>query len=162
VTGNLPDSHGADCACTRCKGFELGNAVALKHGAYVSVSRLQPLVAVRMAELVPLMPWLAPSDQETLHDYVIVEMRELFARRAIERVEQESQDNPLDSYVGAAGAQIDSLRRDHRAWLKLKRALRNDLGMNPLARSSMKLNAALSEDAAMRALERHLAQGEKV
>ena len=31
-------SHVAGCQCQRCRGFELGNLVGLRHGAYATLS----------------------------------------------------------------------------------------------------------------------------
>ncbi len=50
-----PSKHGPDCTCDKCVGFQPGNAVARKHGAY-AVLDLEPRageIAARLWELLP-------------------------------------------------------------------------------------------------------------
>lgn len=55
--------HGSGCSCTRCRGFEVGNDLATKHGAYVSPVRLGDRVAELATVVRELVPAYTPADE---------------------------------------------------------------------------------------------------
>jgi hypothetical protein len=59
VNGN--GTHGVDCSCTRCLGFQPGNDVALRHGVDVSPLRLSDRTMELEAAIRDAMPHYRPA-----------------------------------------------------------------------------------------------------
>jgi hypothetical protein len=70
VAEDLPElaevrSHGPDCGCTRCSGFQAGHDLSVKHGAFAAL-RLEPRARELADELRPLVPGSTASDEPSI------------------------------------------------------------------------------------------------
>lgn len=81
-----PVVHGPGCGCTRCVGFQTGNTIGLRHGAY---SRLA--LAARAAEhadtIRSLVPAAADGDDYAIAGLALIAVRLEAASVALERLD---------------------------------------------------------------------------
>jgi hypothetical protein len=123
--------HAADCQCPRCIGFQPGNTLAERHGAYASPARLSVETYALAAELAPLVPAYSESDS------VATELLALTLRR-IARAEP--------AVVAAEDAgEIETserLRREQRSWVNSATRLLDLLAMVPASRARLGLDVA--------------------
>lgn len=130
--------HGPDCTCTRCKGFEDGNVLALRHGAYAVVA-LGPRVEELADQIRELVPAYSPSDEITIRLLCLALAR-------LERSSDVTGEVPIE--------ELGRLRENERGWTNTARRLLNDLGMTPTARAGLGLAIVQAKGEALRA---HLA-----
>jgi hypothetical protein len=138
-------SHGPDCACTRCRGFEPGNDLGLRHGSYASPVRLGEEVEQLAAEIAPLVPAYRDSDGPLVQLLALVFRRIARAEPAISEAEERG-----DLEVTKA------LRSDQRGWANTATRILADLGMSPVARARLGLDVAMTHRA-LTATELHAA-----
>ena len=134
----IEQKHGPDCTCTRCVGFEDGNALALRHGAYAVVA-LGPRVEELADQIRELVPAYSPSDEITIRLLCL----------ALARLERSS-----DVAASVPIEELGRLRQDERGWTNTARRLLNDLGMTPTSRAGLGLALVQAKGEALRA---HLA-----
>jgi hypothetical protein len=134
--------HGPECPCPRCRGFQEGNAFALRHGSY-SVLQLRPRAAELAAEIRATLP--VPAAR-----YELAIQAAGAAAAQYERA--------MGALLADDVAPTDFETLDRRAvrWAKLLFTALAQLGLTPLSASKLGLNVALGTDAATRALERHV------
>lgn len=134
----IESKHGPDCTCTRCVGFEKGNALSLHHGAYAIVA-LGPRVEELADQIRELVPAYSPSDEITIRLLCL----------ALARLERSS-----DVAANVPIEELGRLRQEERGWTNTARRLLNDLGMTPTARAGLGLALVQAKGEALRA---HLA-----
>jgi hypothetical protein len=132
---NGASSHGADCSCTRCVGFQRGHEITLGHGAY-AVVKLGPRVDELAGELRELVPTYAASDEPAVRLLALTLARLERAEEALEQAE------PAD---------LGRLRQDALGWANAARRLLNDLGMTPTSRARLGLDLTRAKGEALRA-----------
>jgi hypothetical protein len=154
VTDQAAFTHGPDCGCTRCRGFQPenehrvgpGNDLAAKHGAYATVK-----LGSRVAELADRIRELVPGYAE--RDEPAVRLLCL----ALARLEASS------TAIADASApdELKRLRDDERGWANTARRYLNDLGLTPTSRAKLGLHVARARGEALRAhLEQHYGDGQ--
>lgn len=131
--------HGPECACTRCRGFQPGHELSIRHGAY-AVVRLGERTAELAAQLQELVPAYWPADS------VAVQLLALTLARA------EAAVAALESAKPGEHARLES---DLRGWVNRSAQLVNALGMTPTSRSRLRLDLALGSKT-MNQLDEHL------
>jgi hypothetical protein len=122
--------HTADCTCTRCRGFQPGHTLSLKHGAR-SVVALGPRVDELAGDLCPLVPAYTASDEPAVRLLAMTLARLERAEAALEQ---------------AAPDELGRLRQDALGWANAARRLLNDLGMTPTSRARLGLDVARTQD----------------
>jgi len=138
VPREIERKHGPGCDCTRCVGFEKGNSLPLRHGAYAVVA-LGPRVE-ELADLIrELVPAYSPSDEITIRLLCL----------ALARLERSS-----DATGKVPIEELGRLRENERGWTNTARRLLNDLGMTPTSRAGLGLALVQAKGEALRA---HLA-----
>lgn len=77
MTETLPQErvHGAGCDCLRCKGFEVGNAVAETHGAYVDPCRFDGRVTELADAYRPHLAVWCAADEPLLRMFCVTIVR---------------------------------------------------------------------------------------
>jgi hypothetical protein len=123
-------AHGEGCECVRCKGFQAGNEVAVKHGAYAT-SAISERAAQLADDVRAVMPLSSPADEFVVRALGIVLARVEAADRALAEADER----------GTTGDLL-SLRQDLRRWLALELRYAEALGLAPLARVKLGLAAA--------------------
>jgi hypothetical protein len=126
----VPAKHAEGCTCTRCRGFEPGNQVAARHGAYASELKLAPRAAEHVASIRALMPFYSEADELPIRGLAIVLVR-------VERAEA-----ALEAAADDGHADLQWLRDDLRRWLGLKLRYEEALGMPAAARGRLGLDVA--------------------
>jgi hypothetical protein len=124
--------HGPNCPCTRCRGFEPGNEVSTRHGAYATVN-LGPRVD-ELADLIrPTVPTYRSGDEVMLRVLCL----------ALTRLERsaDAQGEMKDA------TELHRLRQDERGWANTVRRYLDDLGLSPMARARLKLDVAMTSRA---------------
>ncbi len=134
----IEKKHGPDCTCTRCKGFEPGNELALRHGAYAVVA-LGPRVEELADQIRELVPAYSASDEITIRLLCLTLAR-------LERSSDVTGNVPIE--------ELGRLRENERGWTNTARRLLNDLGMTPTSRAGLGLALVQAKGEALRA---HLA-----
>lgn len=146
--------HGDGCGCTRCTGFTPGHDLSVRHGAYSNGLALKERAAELAEQIREDMPHYSNADEGMVRLLSIVEVRIEKAYAAIERAD-DAAANELSSYLGGdAGAMLERLRSDLRAWIRLARSLRGDLALGTAARGRLGLDVALAQRANEQALGR--------
>jgi hypothetical protein len=138
VPREIEQKHGPDCTCTRCVGFEKGNPLAIRHGAYAVVA-LGPRVEELADQIRELVPAYSPSDEITIRLLCLALAR-------LERSSDVAENVPIE--------ELGRLRQDERGWTNTARRLLNDLGMTPTSRAGLGLALVQAKGEALRA---HLA-----
>ena len=104
--------HGAGCPCVRCKGFQPGHELSVRHGAYSNGLALNERAEAIAEQVRADMPHYAPADEGLVRLLAITEARVERAASAIERADAAS-ENPLAGYLGGdAGQMLERLRSD--------------------------------------------------
>jgi hypothetical protein len=170
---NGSSSHGADCGCVRCRGFEQGNELgrqfkpdndlSTRHGALASAKRLanDPETIALADGIRASMPSYAASDEVTIELLAITMRRVERATAAVDVADGMIGERPLAAY-NVKGPELKALRDDLRGWIRLCASLADSLGMSPLARSRLGLNVVRARGEALRAhlLENYDGNGE--
>lgn len=141
--------HGEDCSCVRCRGFEQGNAFAVRHGGY-SLAGIGDRAAVIADEIRPTLPAYSVADEPVLLLLATTLARIERGNAAIEAVDAVSE--PLGGYLAASdeptlAPNLATLRADLRAWINAARRLANDLGLTPTSRAKLGLDIAATQRA---------------
>lgn len=118
--------HGPECACTRCRGFQPGNALSARHGAYATV-KLGPRVDELVELIRPDVPMVRPADELTIRLLAVTLAR---LERALEALE------------GGPAADMARLEADARGWVNRATSLSDKLGLNPMARARLGVDVA--------------------
>lgn len=133
--------HGPDCDCPRCVGFQPGHDLSVRHGAY-AVLQLRPRALELASEIRASLP--VPADR--------YELAIQAAAAAAARYEK-----AMAALLDADdAAEVGELDRRALGWARLLFTALGQLGLTPLSASRLGLNAALGQEAASRALERHV------
>ena len=131
--------HDEDCACNRCQGWQSGNAVSLRHGAYGTV-HLGDRAAQLAAEIRDIAPVYEDCDDYVVRLLALTLARVEAATRAIDRMDELADGgSPLAAYQSAL---YESLRRDLRGWVGTSAKLASELGLTPLARGRLGVSVA--------------------
>jgi hypothetical protein len=136
-------AHGPDCECVRCKGFEPGNAVAVKHGAYATLK-----LAPRAAEIAEYLREAMAETYQPRFEIAIQSAGPIGARY----------EAALLALVESDASQLAELDHRARGWARLWFSVLDKLGLAPLAHSKQGMNLAVGYSAAQRTLDRHLAE----
>jgi hypothetical protein len=131
--------HGPDCGCTRCRGFEKGNAVATKHGAY-AVVQLGPRVDELTDLIRPHVPGYVPGDEVGLRLLCLSIARLERSATALETV--------ADPDASAR------LRQDERGWANTVRRYLNDFRLTPASRERAGVERLVTESGEVITLRR--------
>jgi hypothetical protein len=123
--------HEPECQCTRCRGFEAGNGLSVRHGAYASPTRLSARVEEIAASLVPLVPAFEDSDGPAVKLLAL----------ALSRIERGEQAVAAAEENGDL-AKLTALRGDLRGWVNSANRLLDALGMTPTSRARLGLDLA--------------------
>ncbi len=137
-------SHGTSahldgCTCARCVGFEPGNALALRHGAYSTVY-LGKRAAQLAAEVRDTAPVYEECDEPTVRLLALTLARVEAATRASDRLDELADGgSPLAPYQSEM---YGRLRQDLRGWIGTAIRLAAELGLTPLARGRLDVSVA--------------------
>jgi hypothetical protein len=147
-----PSSHGDDCGCTRCTGFQQGNELgvrfdagneaALRHGAYRSTLRLAPRVRELCDEIVEVMPVFTPADLPAVELLAITRARIEIAQAALDELDEKARGGALGPYVVDDAPKLQRLRDDLGRWTTRALRLCDALGMTPTSRARLGLDIA--------------------
>lgn len=154
--------HGPECACRRCRGFEPGHELSVRHGAYavVGLEGRAREVADSLEELMRDEGVWRDVFAPTIRAAAVVLVRLERAEAALQQVDEAAGENPLASYVGENRDTLARLRQDARGWANTARTYLNDLGLSPasLARIARDtgVGKAARASAAIRALDEHV------
>jgi hypothetical protein len=154
-----PSRHDDACGCTRCRGFERGNELSLRHGCY-SVLKLRPRADEIRERLVRVAPVVAAADAAAFDLAAMLLARAERAALVEELAWAEEQDALRRGRV-VPPEQRQDLRRlsaDSRGWANSALRVLDSLGMTPVARVKLGLDLLRGEDA----LERLAAEGKDV
>jgi hypothetical protein len=147
VSGEVePRSHGPGCGCVRCVGFQEGNALGVRHGAYSRLA-LAPRAAAHAEALRELVPASAAGDEIAVGSLGLVVARLEAASQALETLDG---DDPLGQYRDDVGERI---RSDSRAWIRLALRLCEALGLTPSTRARLGIEVAQAQAARRDALD---------
>lgn len=124
--------HPEGCRCVRCVGFESGNQVSVRHGAYskLGLTEAAKPVAEQLRDLVPVS---SPSDEPVIALLAVSLVQLSRAAAALE----------------AAGDDRDKMLRlsaDAQGWTKRAADLAAELGMTPRSRARLGLDLASLAD----------------
>jgi hypothetical protein len=136
-------SHGPDCPCQRCRGFERGNLASLKHGAR-SVLTLAKRTGEIRERLLDVGSVVADADGAAFDLCATTLAQVEVASQLIERVRREQ------LAAVAAGEQLTAddlvaharLAQDCRGWINSCTRLLRELGMTTLSRAQLGLDIA--------------------
>ena len=126
--------HGDGCECTRCRGFERGNGLALRHGAYSMLTQA-PRAGEIADELREIVPTYSPADEPAVRLLALMLGRIELASAALDQLDET-----------ADAAKLQRLRQDALGWVNAARRLMNDLGMTPTSRARLGLDLVRTED----------------
>ncbi len=149
-------SHGDDCRCTRCVGFQPGNEVAVKHGAYASPVRLAPRAEEIADAIRPLVPAWSVAFEPTLALFATSLVRMERATAALDGFEAQADERgvaPLALY-GQGADELRRLRQDLRGWISTCARLADALGLTPSAQARIMRDAGIGRSAAGQAEDR--------
>lgn len=146
--------HGPGCGCTRCAGFEPGNDVAVRHGAYASPMKLAPRASEIADAIRPLVPAWSESFEPQLALYAIALVRVERATAALEAREADAEQRATYVQGEASGSvyvqSADELRRlqhDLRGWISTCARLADALGLTPSAQARILRDAGIARSA---------------
>ena len=132
-------THSPDCDCLRCRGFQNGNAIAVKHGAYSTVY-LGKRAAQLAAEIRDTAPVYEDADEPVVRLLALTLARVEAAAKAIDRIDELALGgSPLAPYQSGM---YDRLRQDLRGWVSTAVKLAAELGLTPLARGRLGVSVA--------------------
>jgi len=132
-------AHTEPCQCARCRGFEHGNTISLRHGAYSTV-HLGKRAAQLAAEIRDTAPICEPCDEPVVRLLALTLARVEAAAKAIDRLDELADGgSPLAAYQSQLN---ESLRRDLRGWIGTSMRLASELGLTPLARGRLGVSVA--------------------
>jgi hypothetical protein len=135
--------HGDDCECTRCRGFQPGHELSIRHGAR-AVLHLRP----RAAEL-------AETIRDALGPTYSPRFELAIAAAAAAAAQYEK---AMDALLGAENAdELVDLERYATRWARLLFTALSSLGLTPLSASKLGWNLAEAQEARAR-LESHVRQ----
>jgi hypothetical protein len=139
-------THGEDCACQRCVGFQASNQLSRRHGGYSLVG-----ISERAAEIAdqvrPTLPAYSEADEPTLQLFSTTLARIERANRALDQVDEQAGEKVVGPYLVEDATKLMRLREDLRAWIGLARRLANDLGLTPTSRAKLGLDVASAQRA---------------
>jgi hypothetical protein len=158
-----PSTHGPDCSCTRCRGFEPGhehrvqpgNELSVKHGAYAIV-KLGPRT-VELADIVreAVGPFYRSSDELAVQTLALVMARIEAAEAALAGIEpgttstSKSADDGASARVSARKSiSLETLEANLRGWVNTQIRLMDALGLTPASRAKLGLDVARTRQAA--------------
>ena len=135
--------HGSDCGCVRCRGFEPGHELSIRHGAR-AVLHLRPR-ANELAEVI----------RDALGRTYDVRFELAIAAAAASAAQYE---RAMDALLGADDPeQFVSLERYAASWARILFTALSSMGLTPLSASKLGLNLAGAQAVEARArLERHV------
>jgi hypothetical protein len=155
--------HVPGCKCTRCVGFQPGNALAVTHGARSSALRLSSETHELVDLIRPHLPIASPGFEATLESYALVLVRVRRAAAAIDDIETALEDaglSPSGLYLHARSEALDKLRKDMRLWLASALRYADALGLTPSAQARIirdgGIGKAAASSAALRELRAHV------
>jgi hypothetical protein len=146
-----PAEHGEGCGCQRCRAFEVGNQVAVKHGCY-SVLQNRARAAEIREQLVGDAHFVAPADAAAFdvaanllahgeRGLIVLGVAQREEIEGIERGEPLRQEQRQN---------LARLSQDVRGWLNSAMRALDSLGMTPASRARLANDlAAAAQDAAM-------------
>lgn len=141
-----PIAHGDGCACTRCVGFEPGNTLGRRHGAYSRLA-LAARAAEHAAAIRELVPAMGDGDEYAVAGLAMIAARVERVSEALDRLDG---DDPLAQYRDDVG---EKLRQDARAWLRVGLRYCEALGLTPATRARLGLTLAEAQAAHRDALD---------
>jgi hypothetical protein len=130
--------HGPGCSCERCRGFQQGNAHAVRHGAY-SKLRLAPRAEQLAGELVELVPFVSEADGPML-DLLSITLAQVERAQLVLAVKQANlasgpvADGPREE---RGTERHDRLAADLRGWIGTSMRLCDALGLTPTSRARL-------------------------
>jgi hypothetical protein len=131
--------HDDACTCAHCEGFQPGNTISLKHGAYSTV-HLGKRAAQLAAEIRDTAPVYEDADEPAVRLLALTLARVEAAAKAIDRMDELADGgSPLAAYQSQL---YDSLRRDLRGWIGTSMRLAAELGLTPLSRGRLGVSVA--------------------
>jgi hypothetical protein len=137
--------HTADCQCQRCRGFEPGNGVAIRHGGYASPIHLQPRASEIAMVISERAPFTGPEDHATIGVLAIVLARLEASASALEDAE------PAAKVL---------LARDMRGWANTAARYFDLLALAPTSRGRLGLDVARTREAVRADLLREYGGGD--
>jgi len=130
--------------------FAKDNAVALKHGSYVSPLRLSARAAEIADAVRPLLPAASPAYETTLHAYSLLLARVEKAAAGLEEMEADP----------ARQEAAERLLKDLRLWLLAGLRFGSELGLTPASTARIWKDSGVGKaaraSAALRELDLHL------
>ena len=127
----------------------LGNTRHLQHGAF---SKRVPEDAGQIADdLMAELPHLQPTDRAAVVDYVVSQLR-------VWEIERWLQANGAFDSRSRPRPALEHLRR----WMATAQAARSRLGLDPMARVSLKVGSLEAEERTHRLLEQELESGRRM
>jgi hypothetical protein len=146
IRSHGPSAHRPDCDCTRCRGFQPGNALHLSHGVY-SARQIEPRAEEIVAQIEAMASWLLPTDRPMVSLLAITLARVERGSAALAEVDAAASSD-LSAYISESGGLVfDRLRRDVRSWISTSLKLATELGLTPAARARLGLDAARTKRA---------------
>jgi hypothetical protein len=139
MSGNT--KHGSECSCTRCQGFQSGNQLPVKHGAYAMV-QLAPRAAEIAAELSEVVPAASPADTPTIRLLALTLAR-------IERIETWLAEQPLHDFRNEQGEMQPALKQ-LAGWVNTAARLCDRLALTPTSRGKLGLDLSRARGEALR------------
>jgi hypothetical protein len=136
--------HDPDCLCVRCSGFQPGNNVPVRHGAYSSPLKLEARAAEIANELRPLLPLYSPVDEPALRLAAITLVRVERAAAALEEIDARA-TSEIGTYLFEQHDKVARLRSDLRSWISTCDRLLDRLGMNPTSRARLASDLAVTQ-----------------
>jgi hypothetical protein len=132
--------HGPDCTCTRCRGFQPGHELSVRHGAYATIT-LAPRATELADEIRELVPARSASDEPTIRLLALALAQvEAAATYVAEHGIVDGKGNP-QGVLRHLGTMTNTAAR-----------LCGQLGLTPTSRAALGLDLSRTGDA----LRRHL------
>ncbi|MGZ4380588.1 MAG: hypothetical protein ACXVZ3_04090 [Gaiellaceae bacterium] len=131
----------------RCRGFEKGNSVALKHGSY-ALLRLQPRATELAPELLELVPLSSPTDGPAIEALAMILAQAEHAGLVLATVQARTWERITRGEEPLTADERDDLRRlsaDLRGWLNSAGRFFEMLGMTPSSRARLGLDIAQTQ-----------------
>jgi hypothetical protein len=144
TSSEVERTHGPECDCTRCRGFQAGHELSTRHGAYA------------LLQLRPRADEIAGDIRASLGDGYDARFEGAIAGAAMTGAQLERAMGALAD--ARTAAELNRLDQDARGWMRLWFSALGALGLTPTSASRLRLNEALDPGAELRAhLERKYA-----
>ena len=146
--------HGDGCECQRCRGFEPGNELRRKHGAYAGPLGLSrdPDYGALVEDLRDRLPVCAEADELAVQLLGLTTVRIRRAAAALDEVDRRARSE-LTPYVVEDAAKLERLRQDLRGWVNSALRLADALAMTPTARARLGVDLARIEPSVVRRMQ---------